>query len=366
MLATCTLATRPSTRRAVARSPLRLAIAAWGLAALSTWATETAPPVKLTILGSWSMLSQYQDHEKPFWQDTVPRLSEGRISVDVKGFNEAGLKGSEVVRLMKLGLADFGTTVISYTSADDPVGEGVDLAGLATDPKTAQRVADAYLPVMSAAFEQKYGIRVMALWPYPAQMLFCKKPIANLDSLRGKKVRVSLRTTSDLIEALGAITVSIPFDETYASIKAGEVDCLITGTLPAYTARFHEVTTHLYNLPVGWSIVMLGVNLAAWEKLAPQDQAMLKTEIGKLSNTLWKTAEQQTSTGIACTTATRPCPLGEPGKLTLVASSEADRARMQKVVREVVAKRWAERCGASCAQAWSATAGKVVGMTAAP
>jgi hypothetical protein len=39
---------------------------------------------------------------------------------------------------------------------------------------------------------------------------------------------------------------------------------------------------------------------------------------------------------------------------------------MQKVVREVVAKRWAERCGAACAQAWSATAGKVVGMTAAP
>ncbi len=342
---------------------------ALGLALLSSQAPAAESPPSATMLkvfGSWDMLSQYKDFEKPFWTEAVPKLSEGRLGVELTPFNQAGLKGSEMIRLMRLGMADFGTTVLSYVSAEDPIVEGVDLGGLAPDIATARKVADTGLPALSRHFEKKYGIRVLALWPYPAQMLLCKGPITGLDSLKGRRIRVSLRTTSDLIESFGAVTLSVPFDETYAKIKDGSVDCLVTGTLPAYTAKFYEVTTHLYNLPLGWSMMLLGVNSSSWDKLESKDQTALREGIRKLSDDLWQAAESQTALGIACNTGSDRCTSESKGSMTLVEASDSDRSKVKHLLKQAVVKRWFERCGSECSKEWSKTVGKVIGLGATP
>jgi TRAP-type C4-dicarboxylate transport system substrate-binding protein len=307
------------------------------LAALNVNA-QVQEPLKLKGHGSWAQLSQFKDFERPFFADQIKKDTGGRIEVDYTAFNAAGLKGPEIVRLMKLGALDLGTTVLSYISAEDPITEGVDLAGALVDAASARKAAQAYLPILSEHFNKKYDIKVLGLWPYPAQMLFCKNPVTNLDSLKGKKVRVSLRTTSDLIEAYGAITMTIPFDEVYKKLKDGSVDCLVTGTLPAHTAKFYEVTSHLYSLPLGWSMMMAGVSQASWEKVSPADQQTILSGVEKLSNDLWAASEKQTDLGIAC------------------------KAKLRDVVSKVVVKRWAERCGAACEAQWYSTIGKIAGI----
>jgi TRAP-type C4-dicarboxylate transport system substrate-binding protein len=266
------------------------------------------------------------------------------------------------VRLMKLGALDLGTTVLSYISAEDPITEGVDLAGALVDAASARKAAQAYIPILSEHFNKKYDIKVLGLWPYPAQMLFCKSPVTNLDSLKGKKVRVSLRTTSDLIEAYGAITMTIPFDEVYKKLKDGSVDCLVTGTLPAHTAKFYEVTSHMYALPLGWSMMMAGVSQASWEKISPADQQTILAGAEKLSNDLWTASEKQTDLGIACNAGTTACSLENKGAIKVVAATDADKAKLREVVSKVVVKRWAERCGAACESQWYSTIGKIAGI----
>ncbi|KAF0811969.1 Solute-binding protein [Andreprevotia sp. IGB-42] len=326
-------------------------------------AEEETPARTLKVIGSWSMLSQYQDYEMPFWSKTVPEMSGGRITTEVNAFNEMGLNGGEVLRLMKLGLTDFGTTILSYVSEQDPRAEAVDLAGLTTDLAASRNVAHAYMPVLDKYFKARHGVHVLALWPYSAQELFCSGPIKNLSELKGKKVRVSLRTTSDLIEAFGATTVNIPFDLTYAKVKSGEVDCLVTGTLSAHSAKMYEVTDHLYNLPLGWSVLMLAVNSSSWEQIAPQDKATLEKGIAQLSDQLWQAANAQTELGIACNSGAASCTLPNRGKMTVVTPSAADKAKLKQVVKQVVVKRWLDRCGPDCREEWNKTAGMAAGMS---
>ncbi|HYD59470.1 MAG TPA: TRAP transporter substrate-binding protein [Noviherbaspirillum sp.] len=329
-------------------------------AAIHSLAAE--PEIKLRVFGSWDMLSQFNDYERPFWTEKVPAMLGERIAIELTPFNKAGLKGSEIVRLMNLRAIDIGTAILSYISEQDPIVEGIDLAGLAPDAGKARRIADAFAPAMSRHFERKYGIRALAFWPYPAQMLHCNGPIASLDDLRGKKVRISLRTTSDLLEAFGAVTLSIPFDQIYGKIKEGAVDCVVTGTLSANAARLYEVTTHLYNLPLGWSTIMLGMTQASWDRLSPAEQKLLLDGVNELSNALWQAAESQTSQGLACNAGNESCRMGQKGAMKLIAATPADRDKLQRIVPDIVVRRWFERCGVVCAEDWTGSVGKVPGV----
>jgi TRAP-type C4-dicarboxylate transport system substrate-binding protein len=319
-------------------------------------------PLKLKGHGTWAQLSQFKDYEQPFWSQKIAAETEGRVQVDYTAFDTAGLKGPEIVRLMKLGTLDLGTTVLSYISNEDPITEGVDLAGALADAASARKAADLYQPIIASHLDKKYDIRVLGLVPYPAQMLFCKGPISNLDGLKGKKVRVSLRTTSDLIEAYGAITVNLPFNEVYGKLKDGSIDCLVTGTLPAHTAKFYEVSSSLYVIPLGWSMMMASISNASWERIQAKDQTVILKGVATLSDQLWAAAEKQTELGIACNAGAAACSLPNKGAIKLVQPTDVDKAKLREMVSRVVVKRWAERCGAECEKQWYNTIGKIAGI----
>ncbi|MEN9657123.1 MAG: hypothetical protein RL571_588 [Pseudomonadota bacterium] len=340
----------------------KLTIIAALLFSPSLYAEDDLAAEPLKAIGSWGMLSQFKDYEKPFWTEQLPKQSQGRIQVSLNAFNDLGLKGSEVLRLMKLGMTDFGTTILSYISEQDPRAEAVDLAGLTINAEMERNVVNSYRPVLEQYFKHKHGIKVLAMWPYSAQLLMCNGPVKNLEGLKGKKVRVSMRTTSDLIEAYGAITLSIPFDQVYNKMKDKQLDCLITSALAAHAAHFYQVATHIYNLPLGWSVVMLGVNQASWAKIEARDQKTIEVGIKKLADDLWQAADTQTALGIACNTG-KNCSLAEQGSMTLITPSANDEARLAKTVKQVVLKRWAERCGKECVDEWNKSVGKLLNIS---
>ena len=74
---------------------------------------QTFPKTHLKVVGGLSNLSTYNDYEKPFWTNVVPSLTNGQVTADIKGFNEMGLKGPEVLRLMSQGVIEFGTATPS-------------------------------------------------------------------------------------------------------------------------------------------------------------------------------------------------------------------------------------------------------------
>ena len=59
------------------------------------------------------------------WED---RLRRCEVAVEIKGFNEMGIKGPELLRLMSQGVIEFGTATLSYFAGDNPINEAIDLS----------------------------------------------------------------------------------------------------------------------------------------------------------------------------------------------------------------------------------------------
>lgn len=348
------------------RALLSAAIGAWTALAIGSAAAQDLPRTHLKVVGAWGNLSQYKNFEQPFWTREIPEKSKGAITAEITPFNEMGLKGAEIFRLMRLGVIDFGSTVLGYVAGDDARNEAIDLAGLAPDVATARRISDAYRPVYDRFYRERFGIQVLAIWPYPAQVIYCNGAISGLEDLRGKKVRTGNRTLAEFVEALGGTGVTMSFSEVVPALQNKVVDCAITGTLSGNAAKWYEVTTHLYALPVGWSQVMHAVNLKSWERLAPPVREFLTREIKDLEDRIWKAMDEETQQGIDCNIGRDTCTMGSKGKMTLVPVSDKDRETLGRVLREVVVPKWAARCGAECVQAWNATVGAIVGITAKP
>lgn len=326
-------------------------------------AAQDYPKTNLTVQGGWATAGIYQEIEVPFWTERLPSLTGGKVTASITSLNEKGLKGPEVFRLMRMGVIDFGTSALGYVAGDDPQNEGPDLAGIALDINSARKITDAYKPTLSKLYEEKYGIKLLMIYPAEAQVFWCRTPIASLADLKGKKVRTGNRTVADFVEAAGGVTVTMPFGEVVTSLQLGVIDCAVTGTFSGNSAGWHEVTTHLYPLTVGWSPFMYAVNTNAWNKLDPSIQTLLTTEFVKLEDEIWTAAGKRTTEGLTCATG-GDCTFGKKGTMTLVPLADGDAAERARLVSEVVLPRFGERCGADCLTDWNNTVGATIGIKA--
>ncbi|MFG1461966.1 TRAP transporter substrate-binding protein [Xanthobacter sp. DSM 24535] len=341
---------------------LAFAAAALFAATLSAGAQEL-PKTNLKVVGGLSNLTAYQDYEKPFWTKTIPEKSNGQVTAEIKGFNEMGLKGPELLRLMSQGVVEFGTATLSYFASDNPINEAIDLAGLAPDVQTARKVTDAFEPVLAKLYGDGSNVRLLGISTYPAQVLFCNAEIKSLADLKGKKVRTSSRTQAEFVEAFGGSSVTMAFGEVVPALQNKVVDCAITGSLSGYSAKWYEVSTHLVALPINWNQQIHAVNEKAWQKLDPKVQAFLQTNIKGLVNEIWTAAAKQTQQGYDCNTGAAACPFDVKGKMVLVTPSEADKALLRKVLQDQILPKWAARCSAECVTSFNATIGKELGLS---
>jgi TRAP-type C4-dicarboxylate transport system substrate-binding protein len=327
-------------------------------------AAQDLPRTQLKVVGSISALAPYKEYEFPFWTKRLPEVSKGAITADVKGFNEMGLKGPEVLRLMSQGVLEIGATVIAYLASDDPTNEAVDIAGLVNDVGTARRVTEASKPIYEKLWREKFGVRLLGISTYPAQVIYCNGEIKGLADMRGKKVRVAGRSQSEFIEALGGTPVTMAFGEVVPALQNRTVDCGITGTLSGNHAKWHEVTTHLLALPIQWGQIAYAVNIKSWEKFDPRVRSLIESELKTLEKDVWDAAALHTAQGLACNAGVNSCTLGSKGKMKVIEPSDADRALLKKVLNETMLPKWAARCSAQCVADFNATIGKVAGVSA--
>ena len=140
----------------------------WALPALA----QELPKTHLKVTGGLSNLTAFTDYEKPFWTKTIPERSKGQVTAEIKGFNEMGIKGPELLRLLGSGVLEFGTATLSYFASDNPINEAIDLAGLAPDAKTARAVTDAFEPVLAKLYGQSNNVKLLGISTYPGQVFF--------------------------------------------------------------------------------------------------------------------------------------------------------------------------------------------------
>jgi TRAP-type C4-dicarboxylate transport system substrate-binding protein len=328
-------------------------------------AAQELPKSQLQIVGGLSNLTAYQQFEQPFWTKIIPEKSGGQVTATIKGFNEMGLKGPELMRLMSQGVVPFGTATLSYFASDNPINEAIDLPGLAPDVATARKVTEAFQPVYEKFYGEGSKVKLLGISTYPAQVIFCNADIKGLADLKGKKVRTSGRTQAEFVEAFGGTSVTMAFGEVVPALQNKVVDCAITGSLSGYSAKWYEVSTHLLALPINWNQQIHAVNQAIWDKLDPKVQAFLQENINTMVDDIWKAADTQTQQGYDCNTGAAACTQPVKGKMTLVVPTAEDKVLLNATLKDKILPTWAARCSADCIKGFNDTIGKTLGLSVA-
>lgn len=334
----------------------------------TTAASEAVAPApyRLRIVGGLGRINQYTRQEEPFWSKELPRLTGGRYLPEIVPFDRAGVPGTEMLRLLQLGVVPFGTALMSSFTAQYPEYTAPDLAGLNPDIATLKTTLAAFRPYLEKALREQHGVEALAVYVYPAQVVFCKKPLRSLADLAGRRVRVSSATQADFVGALGAVPVFTGFAQIVPSLTTGNTECAITGTMSGNTLGLQTLTSHLHTLPVTWGLAVFGANQAAWAALPDELRVLLRRELPRLEAAIWAESERETADGIACNRGASSCVGGGKGAMVVVPSSAQDDRKRQEILASTVLPRWVQRCGARCAKVWNQTIGPTRGLMVAP
>lgn len=320
---------------------------------------------KLRVAGNLLATGLILQHkEQPFFEN-FQKVSGLNVEVDYKPMDALGIKDTEGLRTLRSGLFDIVSLRLAQVSRDEPFVLGLDLVGLNPDYDTTRKVMDAYREPFDKRLQDRFKAKLLALWPFGPQVLFCKPEIKGLADLKGKKVRVYDQSLAKFIEQLGGIPVTLAFGETQQALQRGVVDCAITGASSANSAGWPEVTE--YFMPIGFqsAVQAYAINLDTWNKMTPDQQQKLMAAFGKLEKDIFDYSKELFDDALRCNVGKEPCTTVKKYAMKEVPVSPADQALVRDAVGKVSFPAWAEVCEKSykgCGDVWKAALGGIAGI----
>jgi TRAP-type transport system periplasmic protein len=136
------------------------------------------------------------------------------------------------------GVTDIGLSFFSYTMGRFPLMEALDLPLGYRSAYVATKLANEFYKKFKP--KELDEVKVLFLTTSPPHMLFAKKPVKNLEDLKGLKIR-STGTSAKVVAALGGVPVSMPMSEAYDALSKGVAQGIIGPYEPMKGFRLAEV-----------------------------------------------------------------------------------------------------------------------------
>ena len=150
--------------------------------------------------------------------------------------------------------------------------------------------------------------------PFTSQVFFCRQPINGLADLKGKKVRVFGRSLADLVTAVGATSVTIPFGEVVPRCRPASS----IARSPERPGQHREVAGRDVHISTpcrsGWSISFYAVNATRWNQLDPGVRQLVETEIKAFEDRHLGVHRQGGPGRTRCNAGKDPCEFGVKGR----------------------------------------------------
>jgi tripartite ATP-independent transporter DctP family solute receptor len=104
-----------------------------------------------------------------------------------------------------------------------------------------------------------------------------KKPIRSIDDVKGMKIRVQQSDMwLSMMEALGANATPMPFGEVYSALETGVIEGAENNWPSLESSKHYEVAKFYSLTEHSMSPEVLVISKVSWDKLSPEDQALLK------------------------------------------------------------------------------------------
>lgn len=303
----------------------------------------------LSMVGSAADAIEFRQLQQPFALRQLPAKSGGKLSVDLQPAS-ASIDSNELLARLSTGKLDFVALSAAQWRGIDGAVELAELAGIAFDLPRARTLADGMRPGLERTLSSKHGLKLLAFTSAQAQVLYCRFAFKSIAEIKGRRVRVDGAMLQGLMQALGATAVPMNVDAVAAGLRADAIDCAVGGTMQGNEARWYEHSSHLYSLPLAWTLNLYLADERNWSRLEGTNRQVLLSEFRALEQRTWESNAIYTREGINCNAGVEPCKGGARGKMNIVIGSDADRALLLRLSNDTVLPQWSQRCGTGCAE----------------
>lgn len=210
------------------------------------------------------------------WLKELEEKSGGRVTGEIAYGSVMGAP-PEHYDLAATGVADMSLVGIPYTPGRFPMAEVVEqpIGSEALEETMAKAVWQLY---EKGYFDQDFK-DVKVLWlattnPYHYEM---RKGVTvkSFDDMKGKKMRASGATHTEIIKALGSVPVGMPAPEIYVSMDKGVIDGAFVTWSFIKSFRTETVTGSVWPIGVGGMMFAFVMNKATYDSFPPDIKAIV-------------------------------------------------------------------------------------------
>lgn len=187
--------------------------------------------------------------------DEVSRRSNGKHKVNVfYGGTAAGV--GEIPNAVENSVVDMGPLVTPYFPDQFLISNAISFFW----PQSRTQRELGYLMLKwqkeIPAFGnelKKYNLKLVTVRPLPTYSFICRQPIRTMADFKGKRIRAYGVALPALIEAVGAVPVSMADVDTYEALSNGVLDCSPGDPSQMHGFKHDEVAKYWIDVPMGAS-----------------------------------------------------------------------------------------------------------------
>jgi len=125
-------------------------------------------------------------------------------------------------------------------------------------------------------------VKPIALLTFPGVYLHGKKPIRNMDDIKGLKIAAQGKVISRALEKLGATPVATAVAEFYPALQRGTIDYAANAWSALPSFKLDEVTSYHLEVPLGADDVYVVMNKDFYAKLPAKAKAAVDKTTGEV------------------------------------------------------------------------------------
>ena len=223
--------------------------------------------------------------------DEVSAATDGQVNISVKAGGSLGFKGPDQLTAVRDGLVEMADINISQQVGVNP------LFGVEGVPFLISSMEElkAYHAFVRPAFEElaaENNQKILYVVPSPAQYVYLKVEVDGIDDFAGIPVRGADKNTVDIVSAMGMAGVAMPWGELIPALASGRVEGVATSATSGVDGKFWEFMKYIYPTNHTWGSNMVTINLDAWNKLTPEQQAAIEEVAARLEPEFWEVSRQ--------------------------------------------------------------------------
>ncbi|MBY4677358.1 TRAP transporter substrate-binding protein [Marinobacterium arenosum] len=244
----------------------------------------------------WHMPTPYGDANHPTkiayaFAEEVKSKTNGELEITVHS-GASLVKHPEIPRAVRTGQVQLGEVFIGIMGNTHPVFKHDNIPFLATNFDDAEKLWEAAKPQVEKQLN-KEGLQLLYTVAWPAQSLYTKEPVSQLEDLKGLKMRAYSPSTSRLAVLMGTTPTTVQVPEIPQAFSTGIIEAMITSPTTGVNGQAWDYVQHFTDVRAWIPKNVVVVNKRAFKRLDKSTQQAILEAAANAEAQGWKIVREQ-------------------------------------------------------------------------